>query len=259
VLRAGRGHPRGLVLRSPAELERWRFYSAGGGADNDVDTVGLPLGVALREGKAARYFEEAATATVTMRRLCHPEPTPVDRLRLELDELFGDGCLLATFHAAAAEAGGPELVRFDGRKLKPAIPRVMGAETSRRRAEVHPHWDFRQGARDQTYTGLLSANVYLRMPDRGGEFELWPVPGVSLEEDLERVKADGDFTAASWRRFADHVRATLPPPWLLTPAAGDLVLINTKFHAVRGFDRGWRVSLQTFIDRFEGKPLLLRA
>jgi hypothetical protein len=247
-------------LRAPEGFEMWRFYTAGGsGAENDVETVGTPLGVALRQGTVARYFEQAATATTTMRQLCRPEPSPIDRLRLELDEQFPQGSLLSVFRADAAEAG-EELAKFSGRKLKAAIPRVMRAGPSRRQAEVHPHWDFRRGARGPSYTGLFSANVYLRMPDRGGELEIWPVTGDSVEPMLRELVGAGDFTEETWRRFGQRLRERLPQPWVLQPHPRDLILINTKFvHAVAGFDRGVRVTLQTFIDLFEDKPLMLRA
>jgi hypothetical protein len=54
------------------------------------------------------------------------------------------------------------------------------------------------------------------------------------------------------------IRSLLPEPEVIVPQVGELVLFNTRFmHAVPGFSQGTRVTLHTFIQYAEGKPLAL--
>ena len=91
-----------------------------------------------------------------MRTLARPAVTPIDKLRLELDEQFPHGATVA---------------RFQGRKMLTGIARITRAAYSQIVAE-QPHFD----ALPEKYGVLdaqLAANIYLAVPPKGGELEIW--------------------------------------------------------------------------------------
>jgi hypothetical protein len=187
-----------------------------------VDRVGFPLNKTWGTGRDAnleRYMLEALPAMRRVRQACAPALCPVDRLRLELDELWPDGAQVAS---------------FVGKKMFVGIGRVMRPENSRPSEEV-PHFD-RLPPEVHRFERQFGANVYLSVPDSGGELEIWDVLGQN-----------------------GLTRADLPPPAVtLRPALGDLVILDVRrMHAVRAFRGALRVSVQSCIGFEPGKPLQL--
>ena len=93
------------------------------------------------------------------------------------------------------------------------------------------------------YEKHFSANVYLYVPNTGGELEVFHKPELTAKE-VGEVNSDRDFRQEGW------------PSTLIKPRLGDLILINTRRpHAVKTYEKGIRVSVATFIGYDSGKPL----
>jgi len=187
-------------------------------------TYGTPAGSAERE----TYYQAALPGLRRLRDLCAPNLSPIDRLRLDLDEAWMDGATIAA---------------FEGRKMFAGMVRIMPPDDSHI-LEEKPHVDCLP-ASICPLEQQLSANIYLKMPPVGGTLESWNVPTLSYA-DIERLP-DGTIP-----------RTDLPKPVVIHPQECELVLINTrKPHAVSSFSGGIRISVQAFIGYQPGKPLRL--
>ncbi|BBK35705.1 hypothetical protein STAQ_07830 [Allostella sp. ATCC 35155] len=175
-------------------------------------------------GPAARaaYFGTADESIRAVRDIFGPGLSPIDRLRLELDEIWPGGALRARMAGGAMFVG--TLRAFDGR------------------SEVEPHVDFlpddeAQEAWCRALTGQLAANIYLQPAETGGELEIWDFrPDIDWQD---RMAVPGGYGFA---------RSALPPPTLrLAPRTGELILFDSRcVHSVAPV-AGARLSLSCFI------------
>jgi len=197
-----------------------------------VDRIGTPfnstLGKTDRERFQREYYESALPNIQTMRRSFLPYLSPVDRLRLELDEIWPRGAQIAA---------------FEGKKMFVGIFRVMAPELSDGSAD-HPHFD----ALPKYISPLdsqFAANIYVSVPNTGGELEVWNLDPLSPEDRLDGIEGK------PWRQ-------TAPQPIQYKPEAADLVLFNSRRpHAVRAFSGQRRISMQCFIGHIANSPLVL--
>jgi hypothetical protein len=191
-----------------------------------VDRMGLPFNstYGLRSGHPLleRYYKEARQSIDRLRVMSAPMVTPIDKLRLELDEYFAPGATVAS---------------FQDRKMLAGIARITKADLSHLSAD-QPHFDaLPEGIAklDQQF----AANIYLKVPDTGGELEVWDVKPV---DPLSATPCD-------WR-------GELPRSQLVKPKVGDLILFNCRRpHAVAAFKGEDRVTVQMFIGYKNGQPL----
>ena len=170
--------------------------------------------------------------------------TPMDKLRLELDEAWPGGARVARDATT-------------GRALLAGAGRIMHPRGSHDPGFCHVD-DIAVMGNDAS--GVFSANVYLETPPPGlgGELHVWPLRIKTRWEFYEHAAALSLLlTQESWAQ--DALREVLPPPVTLVPEPGELILICAQRpHAVAGFDAGMRVSMQAFVTADgEGKALLL--
>ncbi|KAB8029213.1 2OG-Fe(II) oxygenase [Fluviispira multicolorata] len=183
-----------------------------------VDRIGNPFnstyGLSPENETVNKYYEEINTSRERLRNYSYPAITPIDKLRLELDEQFIHGANVAN---------------FQGKKMLAGIARIAKENLSYLSAE-QPHFD----ALPEKYCKLdeqFAANIYLKIPDSGGELEIWDVPACN---PLAAIPDD-------WR-------AHLPNSIKISPTIGDLIIFNSrKPHAISSFRGEARISLQTFI------------
>ena len=164
------------------------------------------------------------------------QASPLDRLRLELDEAHPFGCMV----------GRDE----ESRRLRAAgLVRIM----RRSAAKGLVHMD--DVAVLSPELGTFSANIYLQNAAAGGELEIWPVAFYSSEVLEENAAAVALLTTMSGDPYAQRAlrEHVLPgPPLVISPRPGDLVLLCVQRpHAVRGPLHGSRprISVQTFVSR----------
>lgn len=164
-----------------------------------------------------RYYKEALEGTRFVRNVAYPYLSPIDHVRLELDELWTYGANIAN---------------FEGKKMFAGIVRITLPKKTLEEPE-RPHCDSVPD-RFVQLKSQYAANIYLSMPEEGGDLEMWDREPLPINEiDNENINKD-------WRNEG--------LPYLsIKPKKGDLFLINTRRpHSIKGFQEGTRVSLQFF-------------
>lgn len=195
---------------------------AAGIYESNVDSY---WAVAKDGQRRERYLEAALPLQKRLRRLSAPHPSPIDLLRVTLDELW---------------PAGASLMRMGGRKTPFGATRLW-----RTGSEALPHQDvLRREQTDDTRSidllGQLGVNIYLDVADEGGGLEAWD--HVITDEEYVRLgsRYEGSY---------GYQREQLPPQsMVIFPEVGDLVMINTAYvHAVRKITAGRRVTVSGFV------------
>ncbi len=204
-------------------VKKSRYYSA----YPDYPTVGR-LGQELfecsNEDDFARYQADALTLLRDMRGLVHPYISPVDRLRLELDDIWASGC---------------NLKKLGDKKTFAGVVREY-RETS----FAEPHcdviaWDILASHKSQTsVTKQIAANVYLKTSDTGGELLLW-----------DEWPTQSTYNQAHNAGGIGLDKKKIPPPKTeIVPKQGDLILFNSmRIHSVNEITKGVRMTWACFI------------
>lgn len=192
-----------------------------------VDREGFPFNMVYEQDDEAvveEYYRAAKKNIHRIRAYTSPAITPIDKLRLELDEQYECGAVVGA---------------FQNKKMLAGIGRVSHANMSYM-SEDPPHFDALPKHFAQL-DGQFAANIYLKVPDDGGELEMWDV------EELSPLAT----VPANWRE-------QLPPSIKLKASVGDLIIFNCRRpHAIRSFTGEPRVTMQVFIGHQQHKPLLL--
>lgn len=168
-----------------------------------------------------KYHDQALPAITDVRSMFHPYLSPVDRVRLELQELW---------------PAGANLMRLRERACFVGAFRVFQPQTS----EFYPHNDAIDQETDAPeIEGILNqlvANIYLQVPDEGGNLQLWLREPTEEETriilDVEGLEPD-----------------TVEPPVVeIHPEAGDLIIFSPRMlHAVTAGQGMHRVGAAAFI------------
>jgi len=206
-----------LLLRHPA----FAHYSIA--PDVGVQRVGYTLFETQDHAERLGTYHALAVPTIEeIRTVCAPMLTPIDRLRLELDELWPGGAGLATLGGRKTFVGIARLFE-DGHSLPPHQD-VLHRDTTDPMA--------------RTLDAQLTGNLYLRIAREGGELEIW---------DWMPTEAEANGLLEGHHDF--YARERLPPPSAVIRArVGELVLmLASRIHAVRPIRGGPRVSLSCFV------------
>lgn len=192
----------------------------------NLEVIGRPYFTARQSHAAAlAYFDEGDALATRLASMAAPYASPLVALT----------SLLATAWAPGIER---HRLRSDGRSMSPALIRIFPNGV-----EVLPHQDdLSQEAPGSPHAAALvdqlGLNLYLSMPDTGGELELY----------LEHIDP------ASYHRLSRGAyglpRDTVPSPrCVIRPAVGDVVLFSSRqLHAVRrGHNGAPRITLSAFI------------
>jgi hypothetical protein len=185
------------------------------------------------------YFKQVIPTIRKIRNICDGV-SPVDKLRLELDELWSNGCRIGAINPF-------------NRKMFVGLTRLMtpqGLVGKATRVNGLIHIDTSLHT-ENAVEGLFSSNIYLDSPKEGGELCIWNVTKsevFSAEFDYLNKLLDSAFSKKYREEIQEILQNILPEPILIKPEKGDLVILNSgRPHAVRGFEEGVRISMQTFI------------
>jgi 2OG-Fe(II) oxygenase superfamily len=171
----------------------------------------------------ARYHEAALPSIEDVRSIFLPYLSPVDQLRLHLQERW---------------PAGANILRLRGRTCFVGAMRVFQPQTSR----FYPHNDWLLQETDapevEGVTEQFVANMYLQVPRDGGDLQLW-LRAPTAEETETILELEG--------LEPDSIE---PPTLTIHPEAGDLIIFSSRMlHAVTaGEDRDThRVGMAAFI------------
>ncbi|OGT46610.1 MAG: hypothetical protein A3F17_08700 [Gammaproteobacteria bacterium RIFCSPHIGHO2_12_FULL_41_15] len=211
-------------------------YYANVGHEKDVSDVGR-LGTSFFEvckdpKMTEDYFNNASIQAKEIRDIFNPYYTPIDRLRLELEELWPNGAALETLH---------------GKKMFVGLCRALEPGKT---FLPHTDWFYQDANYSIEATSLraqLAANIYLNVASKGGELLLWDID--INESDYQSLKLD--------KSYGLDIKKLPAPAIKINPAAGDLILFNAmRPHSVSTPDV-YRLSQSCFIG-YRGDHVPLR-
>jgi hypothetical protein len=221
------------AARTLSALGRHQVWVVAGRKTDTTFNIGLPRQYAdASKAAAARYRREAKRANAAIRAAFAPSASPLDLLRVQLDELWAKGARLGRFEGDAALAG---LVRT-------VAPSTLLPGMAGERGVIHMD-DLHRKRGDEH---RLSSNLYLQMPSMGGSLSIWDVAVSEANQRnlVHRLCSGLGFEVGS----QEILHVALTRPHVIDAQPGDLVLLDTaRPHAVGGFTRGTRMSLQSWV------------
>lgn len=226
---------------SKKALEEYTHWKLGGTISTDMFYAGGSIPKEVTEHSWLdfhRYFSERENF-VHGQRLMSGGIWPVDNLRLELDENWSFGAHLG---------------QYLGQKLRPAIMRIMHEKNDfnfsiPKHGIIHTD----DSPKLKSSWGTFSANIYLKIPEEGGELYIWSVnlkktKGVLSylgAQILAMLMSHIDLFDIEWQQ---KIFKLLPKPNVIKPAVGDLVILHSgRPHSVAPVRKGIRVTNQSFI------------
>ncbi|GAB18149.1 hypothetical protein GOEFS_047_00080 [Gordonia effusa NBRC 100432] len=167
------------------------------------------------------YFDEAAHHRGRLRELAAPYQYPADTLRILLDEAWPTGATLLT---------------SESRKFFAGVVRYQQAGV-----DLEPHTDNVRRNLPDDDLGIrrqLSVNVYLDVPDGGGELEIWDA--YPTEDEYQELSGE-----RVWGVNRDVVGE---PAVTIRPEVGEAIFIDPRrVHAVAPSHDRPRVTVGLFI------------
>jgi hypothetical protein len=180
------------------------------------------------ELELAKHQEQAPTLIKEMRRLVHPYISPIDRLRVELDDIWSYGCTLAKLGDKKVFAGQIREYKENGDPGEPHCD-VMAQ-------------GFLEHYKDKpNLISNIAANVYLKTSESGGELLLWDEWPTQSEYNLARITDNPNSFGLDSKKIAQ-------PKLEITPNQGDLILFSSmRIHSVKKIKTGVRITMGCFI------------
>jgi hypothetical protein len=178
-----------------------------------------------------RYHDDALAAILDVRSLFAPQISPIDHLRLLLQEQWPAGANLLRLNGRACFVGALRVFRPGVSELLPHNDRLVQETNAPEAAGL---------------TEQLSANAYLAVPEVGGDLLLW----------LREPTADEATIILAVEGLASD--SVEPPALRLHPRAGDVIIFSSAMlHAVTSCPDGHRVGMAAFIGcAGAGRPLV---
>ncbi len=190
--------------------------------------------------KLQDYYDRAGVSIASLRQALFPIISPLDKLKLHLQEMWLAGAHIENVHHRTMLAGIGRV--FEDNFELPPHQDILARDIQD--APIPPVCCF------EDLITQLSINIYLRIPEVGGELEIWNFKPSNTEQEKIR---DAEF---QYEGIID--RNTLPAATTsIKPQAGELILFDSgNIHAVQPCKNGPRVSMSMFIGyRGKDKPL----
>jgi hypothetical protein len=178
-----------------------------------------------------QYFASARTCQEQLRAACDPVGSPMDTARCLLDEVWPAGAHLQTLF---------------GKKMFVGLSRMVEPDTT----FLAHHDVFADDAPGMVEAASVisqfGANIYVQMPERGGELLMW-----------HRNMSIAEFDQKRHGEYGINIRNLPPPDVVLKPGTGDLLIFDAhKIHAVASPQDQSRLALSFFVAyRGDNEPL----
>lgn len=178
-----------------------------------------------------QYFDIARKTQEDFRQAFEPIGSPLDTLRCMLDEIWPQGAHLQTLF---------------GKKMFVGLSRMVEPNTT----FLAHHDIFRDDAPEtiesESIISQFGANIYIQMPEVGGELLMWHKNMTTAEFDLKRNA-----------EYGINIDALPCPDIVVKPKTGDLLIFDShKLHAVSSPRDRSRLALSFFIAyRGDNQPL----
>lgn len=172
------------------------------------------------------YYENASKWNDNLRDACFPLMSPISFLLSELDNQWAPGAKLAS---------------FKGNKMFSGLARIFKDGSS-----AEPHQDIFLRDAPELYPDFpideqLAFNIYLDVPEKGGEIELWNWK--ATDEDFTRYQNKNPDLAYGMDRSK-----LKEPDLVYKPKKGDVLIFNPRnVHAVAPSFGTKRLTISTFI------------
>jgi hypothetical protein len=169
------------------------------------------------------YHDNALKHTQQLREVFLPFLSPIDKLRLLLEEIW---------------PAGANLQMLDEKKCAAGICRIVGSGDGLLAHNDRLDRDSPDSQQALSLLGQLAACVYLQVPAQGGGVRLWnKEPGD--EEEYTRLKDNN---------YGIKLEKLGKPQHVIEPSQGELLLFNArKYHGVAPWQEGLRVNVSMFI------------
>jgi hypothetical protein len=198
----------------------------------EIGRIGLAHFEIDNADKFNEYHDNAVKNTLRLRNIFEPYLSPVDKLRLILDEIWAPGASIEILY---------------GRKCFVGICRIIDPSI-----ELLAHNDRLDRDSPDSYQaisllGQLSANIFIQVPNIGGGLRIWSKQPES-EIDYQKLKSGS---------YGIKLEALGKPSVIIQPEQGDLIIFNTRnYHGVAAGSGGARINVGMFIGyRGEAAPL----
>jgi hypothetical protein len=169
-----------------------------------------------------QYFATARKCQEQLRAACDPVGSPMDTVRCLLDEVWPAGANLQTLF---------------GKKMFVGLSRMVEPDTTFL-AHHDIFADDAPGMQESEFViSQFGANVYIQMPNRGGELLMWH-KNMTIAEFDEKRKGE----------YGINIKDLPPPDVVLKPNTGDLLIFDAhKLHAVASPQDKDRLALSFFV------------
>jgi len=202
----------------------------------DIQKIGKAVFDAASDPNAlAEYYERAPGDLKMMRDFFAPHLAPMDKVRLDLQEIWPAGSYLERLHGQTMFCG---------------LVRVFKEGSEGRSHQDMAHWDVPESLAAHTLKTQMAMNIYLSSAEEGGELELWEY-GIRNETQYNATKEPGDYGLSRGKIGPSSAK--------VRPETGDLIIFDAqRIHAVNKIIKGDRVAVSGFIGyRGATEPLTL--
>ncbi|MFN3225414.1 MAG: 2OG-Fe(II) oxygenase [Hyphomicrobiales bacterium] len=191
----------------------------------DIGKFGMAIfDVSSDRAKMFEYYRRAPVDLKRLRQFFAPYLAPMDKVRLELQEIWPGGSLLERLHGQTMFCG---------------LVRVFGEGSEARPHQDMAHWDVPESIPAHTLKTQFAMNIYLSSAEGGGDLELWNY-GLSNKAQYDATKEPGDYGLSRSKIGPSSAK--------VKPKTGDLIIFDAqRIHAVSKITEGVRIAVSGFI------------